>query len=211
MRHFCVSDIFKVADEINSHDLVRNGIVSVNPAFLELTRRKAADSLAMHGLTLTDGLYDIRVTRSLSVQPESGAHSDVWAYKSGACIEIAAENRCWLRMDLAKELAHLYVGMEQDEYHDFDLLLTASRTARDNLPAHGNEEIRDDEMFCFYLAIEVLLPWGPLRTEAMDMHASGKTDLEIANRFKIPVRIITHFFDGGWSKWSWEGHRGPLG
>lgn len=210
MRHFCVSDIFKIADEINSHDLVRNGIVSVNPAFLELTKTKAVSSLAKYGLELTDGVYDIRVSRSLSVQPESGAHSDVWAYKTGARIEIAAENRCWQRMDLAKELAHLYVGMDQDEYHDFDLLLTASRTARDNLPAHDNEEIRDDEMFCFYLAIEVLLPWGSLRDEAMDMHHSGKTDLEIATRFKVPVRIITHFFDGGWCERSWNGHHGPI-
>ena len=199
-----VSDIFRTAQDIVSKGIVRNGITSVGCALYNVVSERAKSILAPRGITPKDGKYPIKVMQSRN-QTDS-AHGAVWAYKDHALIEIAANNTCWTRMTYAKELAHIYMGFI-DEYENLDLLLTAARTARQNLPPHNNEKVPNDEMFCFYLAIELLLPWGDLRDEAMDMHKANRTPYEIAKRFMVPELIVSHFFDGGWCKRSWEGNR----
>lgn len=199
-----VSEIFRTAREIIDRGIVRNGITSVGVALYNVVLDRAKDVLAPNGIVLTDGRYPITVARS-RMSTES-AHGSVWAYKDHAQIEIAANNVCWTRMTLAKELAHVYMGFV-DEYQTLDLLLTASRTARQNLPEHNNEVVPNDEMFCFYLALELLLPWGDLRDAAMEMHAKNRTSYEIAKRFMLPELMVKHFFDGGWCTRSWDGHR----
>lgn len=199
-----VSEIFKTAQEIAKQGIVRNGITSVGVALCNVVARRAKDVLAPNGIVLTNGVYPIKVSRSR--KPTESAHGSVWVYKDHAQIEIAANNACWTRMTYAKELAHIYMGFV-DKYESLDLLLTASRTARQNLPEHNNEIVPNDEMFCFYLALELMLPWGELRNEAMDMHRKGRTHYEIAKRFMLPELMVSHFFDGGWSVRSWNGNR----
>lgn len=201
-----VSEIFRTARKIIEKGIVRNGITSVGVALYNIVSERAKDVLAPNGIVLSNGSYPITVQQLRNVYTES-AHSAVWVYRDHAQIEIAAKNTCWTRMAYAKELAHIYLGFVNGEYENLDMLLTAARTARQNLPAHNNEEVPNDEMFCFYLAIELLLPWGDLRDEAMDMHDKGKTHYEIAKRFMLPEWIVSHFFDGGWCSRSWEGNR----
>ena len=198
-----VSEIFRTAREIVSKGIVRNGITSVGGALYDVVSKRAKDVLAPSGIILTDGEYPITVKQSRMVV--ESAHSAVWAYRDHAQIEIAAKNTCWTRMAYAKELAHIYMGFVNG-YESLDMLLTAARTARQNLPAHNNEEVPNDEMFCFYLAIELLIPWGDLRNEAMDMHKNNRSFYEIAKRFMVPEWIVAHFFDGGWSERSWHGN-----
>ena len=198
-----VTEIFRTAREIVDKGIVRSGITSVGVALYNVVLERAKDVLAPNGIVLTGGMYPIAVAQSRK-QAES-AHGSVWAYKDHAQIEIAANNVCWTRMTLAKELAHVYMGFV-DEYQTLDLLLTASRTARQNLPEHNNEIVPNDEMFCFYLALELLLPWGDLRDEAMDMHRKNCTFYEIARRFMLPELMVKHFFDGGWCTRSWDGN-----
>ena len=154
-----VSDIFCVAQEIASKGIVKNGITSVGDSLYNIVSDRAKDVLAPHGIILTDGRYPIQVKQLRNCAPES-AHSAVWAYKDHAVIEIAAKNTCWTRMAYAKELAHIYMGFVDGEYGSLNMLLTAARTARQNLPEHNNEKILNDEMFCFYLAMELMIPWG---------------------------------------------------
>ena len=204
-------DIKRLADEIASANLVRDSIVSVEKELHDLTERKASDSLARYGIVSHNGRYEIRVFNAVDVQPES-VYSVVVVRRKWAKIIIAAHNVCWTRMAKAKEYAHLYAGLNPDGYQPnceqddpLDLLLTAARTARQNLPEHDNEEIPNDEMACFYLAIEILLPDKNypgnvnLRKEAIAMHARNPTDyLSVARRFRIPEKIITHIFEGGY-------------
>lgn len=199
-----VSEIFRTAREITEKGIVRNGITSVGVALYRIVSQRAKDVLAPNGIELTNGEYPIRVTQSR--KPVESAHGAVWAYRDHAQIEIAANNVCWTRMAYAKELAHIYMGFV-DVYESLDLLLTASRTARQNLPEHNNEIVPNDEMFCFYLALELLLPWGELRDEAMDMHKKNRTHYEIAKRFMLPELMVRHFFDGGWCNRFWDGNR----
>lgn len=201
-----VSDIFCVAQEIASKGIVKNGITSVGDSLYNIVSDRAKDVLAPHGIILTDGRYPIQVKQLRNCAPES-AHSAVWAYKDHAVIEIAAKNTCWTRMAYAKELAHIYMGFVDGEYGSLNMLLTAARTARQNLPEHNNEKIPNDEMFCFYLAMELMIPWGELRNEAMEMHERNRTNYEIAKRFKVPEWIVSHFFDGEWTRRSWDGNR----
>ena len=201
-----VSDIFCVAQEIASKGIVKNGITSVGDSFYNIVSDRAKDVLAPHGIILTDGRYPIQVKQLRNCAPES-AHSAVWAYKDHAVIEIAAKNTCWTRMAYAKELAHIYMGFVDGEYGSLNMLLTAARTARQNLPEHNNKKIPNDEMFCFYLAMELMIPWGELRNEAMEMHEKNRTNYEIAKRFKVPEWIVSHFFDDEWARRSWDGNR----
>lgn len=200
-----VSEIFQTARKIISQGIVRNGITSVGGALYGIVSQRAKDVLAPNGIVLTDGIYPITVKQLRNITTES-AHSAVWAYKDHAQIEIAAKNTCWTRMAYAKELAHIYMGFVNGEYENLNMLLTAARTARQNLPAHNNEQVPNDEMFCFYLAIELLIPWGDLRNEAMDMHKNARSFYEIAKRFMVPEWIVSHFFDGGWAERSWSGN-----
>lgn len=199
-----VSEIFRTARKIIEQGIVRNGITSVGGALYNVVSQRAKDVLATNGIVLTGGAYPIKVAQSR--KPVESAHSSVWVYRDHAQIEIAANNACWTRMALAKELAHVYMGFV-DEYETLDLLLTASRTARQNLPEYNNEVVPNDEMFCFYLALELLLPWGELRDEAMAMHTKNCTSYEIAKRFMLPELMVLHFFDGGWCTRSWDGNR----
>lgn len=209
MRQLKLCDVFRIADEIAVQDVVRNGIVSVSSRLHQITEKKAADSMAMLGVVTTDGRYPIRVEKS-SRQVEA-AHGTVWAYKDYARIIIAAENTCWTRMSVAKELAHLYIGVVEEEYPEIDMLLLAARTARQNLRGLAlNDTIANDEIFCFYLAIELLLPFGDLRDELLEMRERKATYLEMARRFMVPERIISHFFESGWSEISWQARRGSL-
>ena len=198
-----VSEIFRTAQEIVAKGIVRSGITSVGGALYDIVSQRAKDVLAPSGIVLTDGKYPIKVYQSR--KPVESAHGAVWAYKDHAQIELAANNTCWTRMAYAKELAHIYMGFVH-EYDGLDLFLTAARTARQNLPANNNEKVPNDEMFCFYLAVELLIPWGDLRDEAMDMHAKGRTNYEIAKRFMLPELIVQHFFEGGWFRRSYEGN-----
>ena len=209
MRRLTLGDIFAYADEIATKDLIRSGIVSVSDRFLKVVELKAADSMAMSGIVTVNGRYPISVLKSL--RQVEAAHGTVWAYKTQARIVIASENTCWTRMSVTKELAHLYVGLVEDEYANVDMLLLAARTARQNLNGLAfNYLIENDEVFCFYLAIEILLPFGKLRDELLEMRKQKATYLEMAKRFMVPERIVCHFFESGWSEISWKARRGEL-
>lgn len=204
-----LGDIFRYADDVAAKDVVRNGIVSVSDRLLKVTELKAVDSMAMSGIVARDGRYPITVEKSL--RPVEAAHGTVWAYKTHARIIIASENTCWTRMSVAKELAHLYVGLVEDEYPGIDMFLLAARTARQNLSGLAlNSVIANDEIFCFYLAMEILLPYGKLRDELLAMRESKATYLEMARRFMVPERIICHFFESGWSEISWQARHGAI-
>ena len=140
-----VSEIFRTARKITSKGIVRNGITSVGVALYDVVSQRAKDVLAQNGIVLTNGSYPITVKQLRNITTES-AHSAVWAYRDHAQIEIAAKNTCWTRMAYAKELAHIYMGFVNGEYENLDMLLTAARTARQNLPEHNNEIVPNDEM-----------------------------------------------------------------
>ena len=85
--------------------------------------------------------------------------------------------------------------------------MTAARNARQNLPEDDDESIPNDEVACFYLAMEILLPEmetksnGNLRAEAMEMYLQNNKDIRaIAKRFRIPEKIVMHFFERGYSE-----------
>ncbi len=64
----------------------------------------------------------------------------------------------------------------------------------------------DDETFCLYLAIEVMLPWDK-RLELSDMHDRSATNLQMAKRFMVPSAIIEHYFDSGYGQISFTFNR----
>lgn len=208
-------DVLLKSDEINAQHLIRADIVSMD-AMHAITERKACESLAKYGIETNGGRYAITVEQAQFVKPEA-VHSVVVTRKKGAKIIIAAQNVCWTRMARAKEYAHIYVGLDPSGYdvddksehisESLDLLLAAARKARQNLPDGDDDEIPNDEMACFYLAIEILLPDiddksnGNFRDEAMQMYLANKTDyLSIAKRFKVPENIVIHFFERGYSE-----------
>ena len=208
-------EVLQKADEINVQNLIRDGIVSI-PVLHDITERKACESLARYGIETSEGRYEIKAEQALEIKPEA-VHSVVIVRKKNAKIIVAAQNVCWTRMAKAKEYVHIYSGLDPrgycaDDKSDFtrgslNLLLAAARNARQNLPADDDESIPNDEVACFYLAMEILLPEmdtrsnGNLRAEAMEMYLQNNKDLlAIAKRFRIPEKIVMHFFERGYSE-----------
>ena len=190
-----VREIFHVADEIVQKGIINGvGIVSVGQRLHQIAEQKLTDRLVNEGCLKPGQGATVKILQVQDLALET-VHGAVWPYSSVTNVELAANNRCWTRFVAAKELAHVYMGFAPG-YSSLNLLLTAALSARQTLPEHDNDLIKD-EMFCFYLAMEILLPPGQIRKEAIDMRSSNKTSYEIAKRFLIPERIVTHFFDMG--------------
>lgn len=190
-----VREIFHIADEIVQKGIVNGvGIVSVGQRLHQIAGQQLTDRLINEGRLKPWQRATVKILQVQDLTLET-VHGAVWQYGSVTNVELAANNRCWTRFVATKELAHVYMGFAPG-YLTLNLLLTAALSARQTLPEHDNDLI-DDEKFCFYLAMEILLPPGKIRKEAIDMRASGKTSYEIAKRFLIPERIVTHFFDMG--------------
>jgi len=115
------------------------------------------------------------------------------------------ETKCWTRFSVTKELLHLYMGCTANGESINDRLMLA-QDCRKNLPNNDISPI-DDETYCFYMAIELMLPWAH-RDELSDMNANNEPPLEMAKRFMIPLQIIKHYFEGEYGARSFRINRG---
>lgn len=94
-------------------------------------------------------------------------------------------NTCWSRFYIAKELTHILCGNEGNYTKDI-LSLT---DAIIGIELTGDMEESNLERLAFFGAIELLLP-SFFYDELYQDQKSGKTYREIADKFRIPEKVI---------------------
>ncbi len=111
-----------------------------------------------------------------------------------------SENTCWIRMTMAKELLHLYTQRMLNGRTNLNVDLIAARDCRVTLPSIRGD--MHDEAFCFFAALELLLPphWRGDISDAR--HRNGLTNYQIACRCRVPQSIIEFYFDRGYGETS---------
>lgn len=109
-------------------------------------------------------------------------------YENTATIIYSAElNICKSRFVICKELTHLLV----DEPHAFtkDPIQLVSELINYSPP--GILDDVDSEWGAYFGAIELLIPYT-LKSKMYEEHASGITDYELAQKFRIPEKIMSY-------------------
>lgn len=116
-----------------------------------------------------------------------------------------ADNPCWCRMTATKEIVHLYNGLLLDGGNSLNLDIIAARDCRIDIPAIDQE--LHQEKFCFFAAIEILLPQF-LRGELSDAHHVHQlSPNKIATQCRVPQTIITYYFERHYAECSLEANR----
>ena len=186
--------------EVNPNLIDPNDNVIVTPDLLKITEAEAAKSLAGR-ITLVGGRYPVTIARVNKAH--ANLYSQVWIEVDRAVVEFASDlNKCWSRFCVAKELLHIYTGC--DGALDSQMLVKLARDSRFVIPENGKE--MDDETFCLFLAIEVMLPWAK-RDALLTMKEAKATPYQMAKHFMVPVAIIDCFFESGYSPLSYEANR----
>lgn len=179
------------------------GQVRVLPDLVRITEVQAVQSLSGQ-IVPTNDKYPIHVVR-INKLTTSFLYSQVWMRRSEAIIQLAPQlTRCWQRFCITKELLHLYIGCVPAPI-DANSCLKLAHGSRFVLPENLKNGM-DEETFCLYLAIEVLLPWSQ-RMVLSDMKHNGDTPLQMATRYRVPVAIIEHYFDCGYAEISFEANK----
>lgn len=116
-----------------------------------------------------------------------------------------SENPCWIRMTVTKELVHLYSGHMLDGGGSLNMDLVAARDCRIDIPS-----IHDDmhiEKFCFYAALEILLPYEWRGAFSDAFRVEKLTPYLLACNCRIPQTLVTYFFDRGFAEKSLEANQ----
>lgn len=200
-----LSNLIKTARTIHDENpslLGEAGKVRVSPVLWDVAQSHAAKSLAGRINPNKEGKYPIRIVRLGT--PPIHLYSLVFYKTDCAVIELASMNPCWTRFCAAKELLHVYCGCS-DGVADTSVLLKAAKASRFTALDKPTAEV-DEETFCFYLAVEVMLPW-PKRLMLSDMKARGEPILSMAQIFKIPTIIIDHYLNSGYAPLSFAANK----
>lgn len=99
-------------------------------------------------------------------------------------------NRCWKRFVICKELCQMLVD-ERLKSYTTDIEQHVDGMV--NWAVEANLPIATDRL-CMYGALEMLLPWSR-RDEIQAMKQAGQSHFDIADRFKIPERVVDRFFN----------------
>lgn len=182
----------RILHKDNPQLTLSGGMVIVQPHLKQIALRKSIE---------IGGPSSVLVARTQTVS-EGALHSYILFRKTTAVILLhSSANTCWSRFSIAKELLHIYTGCPHNGESIPDRLRLA-HSSRFNLPAQDNAPI-DDETYCFYMALELLLPWSH-RMALSDMKASGAPPRVMATCFMIPCQVIDHFFEGGYAERSFR-------
>lgn len=103
---------------------------------------------------------------------------------------------CATRFARLKELIHQW---DDDKYLSTDTtakpLMLAIGASMKSLDLETIDSPLHIENFCFFCAIEILLPWGSvgdLRKILVDYRAKGLEDLVIAQAYRVPLTVIQY-------------------
>ena len=100
-------------------------------------------------------------------------------------------------------LLHLYTGIQGSLELSSELAVNDAVDSRDRVIL-SEDDMLDAEMFCYYTAIEFMIPWKfreEILTERYIKHVSTH---EIACKLMIPESIVKKFFSNDYADISWQ-------
>lgn len=112
-------------------------------------------------------------------------------------------NYCWRRYVYTKEICHHYTGYYQSSFEG-EPLIQLARASRDSNYSRDTE--LDDEQFCLFLAIELMIPWK-FRGEISDVYRQQNSTYQVALSTRVPLSIVDFFFNNDYSGVSAEINR----
>jgi Zn-dependent peptidase ImmA (M78 family) len=119
--------------------------------------------------------------------------------KTGAEIVLALEqNTCWTRFSYAKELSHLLLDTQSDFTQD-PIKLVESLVNGAGL-FHPEKDVASEHI-TLYCATELLVPWFR-RAELRQMAASGSSELALAQKCKVPQKVVSFIMNSPYGRYS---------
>ena len=111
---------------------------------------------------------------------------------------------CVFRFAMLKELLHIHFGI----FGPSPSLEAVSETLRDAIQSRMsvNPDL-SGEAFCYAVAIEIMIPYGPFRDAVLDHKKRNETDHTIARMTRVPLPVIKFFFDDKYAELSGLLHR----
>lgn len=111
-------------------------------------------------------------------------HAKVWYHRSSL-------NLCYRRFAVCKELAHLLIDNAQEHFTSDPIALIQQLIT--NVPMDDAATDLGSEQFAALSAVEILIPWGH-RKMLRGMLEDGATDREVAEKIRVPEKIVNFFF-----------------
>jgi Zn-dependent peptidase ImmA (M78 family) len=96
-------------------------------------------------------------------------------------------NTCWRRFVVCKELAHLLIDTEQTHFTQDPVALVHELI--NDVPVMEVDDDVNSERWAMIAAIEMILPWC-LRGQLNELSTEGLSDLQIAQQFRVPEKIV---------------------
>jgi len=116
------------------------------------------------------------------------AHVQVYENRAEIFIS-SAQNYCWRRLLVAKELAHLLIGKPGNQTPITPAAVSSLLSDLINNVGAGDNPILQVEMYAYYAAIEILLPMEHALAAA-DKFAAGYSLLDLAKEHRIPRQAM---------------------
>lgn len=128
------------------------------------------------------------VQMEYSAVPVGAIRGKLIRYENSGTIIISSEQTmCWRRFVLCKELAHLIID-DEPESRTTDIELHIQGMNSDARNFVWNSAI-DSEYEAIIMAAEIMVPWID-RASFNRMLKDGHTSRDVAERYKVPERII---------------------
>jgi len=110
-------------------------------------------------------------------------------------------NTCWRRFVVCKELAHLLIDTDAEHFTQNPVSLVQELI--NDVPVMRTDHDINSERLAMIAAIEMLLPWC-LRGRLTEMAEEGLSDLQIAQEFRVPEKIVNLMLRSDYGSFSKE-------
>jgi len=110
-------------------------------------------------------------------------------------------NTCWRRFVVCKELAHLLIDTDAEHFTNNPVSLVQELI--NDVPVMRTDHDINSERLAMIAAVEMLLPWC-LRGQLTGMAEEGLSDLQIAQEFRVPEKIVNLMLRSDYGNFSKE-------
>ncbi len=100
----------------------------------------------------------------------------------------ATENPCWRRFVMAKEMAHLIIDTDSQQYTQDPIRLIQELINRAPIQFERSHQL-ESEQIAVYVAYELLIPWK-FNAECLQKLADGESMINIAKWLRIPQKAV---------------------
>ncbi|MEG1933375.1 MAG: hypothetical protein RR133_02155 [Kiritimatiellia bacterium] len=118
---------------------------------------------------------------------------------------VIKRNLCWIRFAQVKELMHAYLGVVEEEWNVNRNFENAAKVR--SIQEVDENTLLTDEQAAYFLALEVLFPFGLRKKQFDRLVDSGANTYQIAKAYLVPETAVKLFFDHEYSNYAGISYR----